>query len=214
MKKGGSSSDEDVRTGPVERQRPELVRRRENRKSTIKSGRTIGEARERLETANERAAARKKDKKKNILRIVFTILGFAGAIAALIGLFLAFTSDGDVEPYRNTVEIPYSPTIEVVDEDSAAGGEITRRMNDYIGRAEADFRALGLTPVKAVLPTGSIREVDFYLEGRPGFIKMNLDRDTAVSVEDAERMLRYLASIGVGNYSYIDVRIDQKAFWK
>ena len=38
---------------------PELVKRRANRNSTIRSGRTIGEARERLETKNERVAARR-----------------------------------------------------------------------------------------------------------------------------------------------------------
>ena len=37
---------------------PELARRRENRNSTIMSGLTIGEKRERLETKSERAAAR------------------------------------------------------------------------------------------------------------------------------------------------------------
>lgn len=194
---------------------PKLVRRRDNRKSTIKSGRTIGEKRERLETANERAAARKKDKQKNALRIIFTIIGFIGITVVLIGLFVALTSgDGD-EPYRNTVEIPYSPTIEVIDEDSAAtGGEITSRMSEYIGQAETDFRSLGYTPTKAVLPTSKVREVDFYLDDHPGFIKMSIDRGTAVSVEDADRMLRYLAEQGINEFNYIDVRIDGRAYWK
>ena len=56
---------------------PKLVKRKMNRKSTIVSGRTIGERRERLETKNERIAARKKDKKKKALRISFTLIGFA-----------------------------------------------------------------------------------------------------------------------------------------
>ena len=38
--------------------------------------------------------------------------------------------------------------------------------------------------------------------------------DTAVSVEDADRVIRYLASIGAGSFSYIDVRIEGKAYWK
>ena len=194
---------------------PKLVRRRDNRKSTIKSGRTIGEKRERLETANERAAARKKDKQKNALRIILTVVGFIGLAAVLIGLFVALTSSDGDEPYRNTVEIPYSPTVEVVDEDSAAtGGEITSRMSEYIGQAEVDFRSLGYTPTKVVLPTGKVREVDFYLDGYPGFIKMSIDRGTAVSVEDADRMLRYLSEQGITDFSYIDVRIEGRAYWK
>jgi hypothetical protein len=43
---------------------------------------------------------------------------------------------------------------------------------------------------------------------------MIVDRDPAVSVEDADRMLRYLAEQGVSDFRYIDVRIDRKAYWK
>ena len=87
-------------------------------------------------------------------------------------------------------------------------------MSEYIGQAEVDFRALGYTPVRAVLPAGAIREVDFYLEGYPGYIKLITDRGSAVSVEDADRMLRYLASIEATDFQYIDVRLDGKAYWK
>ena len=55
-------SSENFGGGKSGRTRPELVKRRMHRKSTIVSGRTIGEKRERLETKNERAAARKKHK--------------------------------------------------------------------------------------------------------------------------------------------------------
>ena len=194
---------------------PRLASRRQNQKSTFKMGRTIGEKRERLETANERAAARKKDKKKQAFRVSSTTIGFILLILVLLFLGFLFVGNGDPKPIEVPVEkAGYEPTIPITDEDSPAGQHITSRMKSYIGQAERDFRDLGLTPARAVIPAGSIREVDFYLEGRPGFIKMTLDRDTAVSVEDAERMLRYLASIGVENFSYIDVRLDQKAFWK
>ena len=194
---------------------PQLVHRRANRQSTIKSGRTIGEARERLETKNERTAARRKDKRQKVLRVVFTIMGFLALIVALVGLFVLFLDDSNTKPYRVTVETPYAPTIEVIDEDAATtGGKITSRMSEYIGQAEADLRALGLTPTKAVLPTGTIREVDFYLDDYTGFVKMTVDRGSAVSAEDVDRMLRYLAGIGVTDFEYIDVRLDGKAYWK
>lgn len=194
---------------------PQLVHRRANRQSTIKSGRTIGEARERLETKNERTAARRKDKRQKVLRVVFTIMGFLALIVALVGLFVLFLDDSNTKPYRVTVETPYAPTIEVIDEDAATtGGKITSRMSEYIGQAEADLRALGLTPTKAVLPTGTIREVDFYLDDYTGFVKMTVDRGSAVSAEDVDRMLRYLAEQGVTDFQYIDVRIDGKAYWK
>ena len=193
---------------------PKLVRRRENRKSTIKSGLTIGEKRERLETRNERMAARKKDKQKKAARVVATIIGFMALVGVLIALYFVFFK---AKPTQPVAEEPttFAPTIEILDGDSSAtGGKITARMNSYIGQAERDFRDLGYTPTRAVIPAGSIREVDFYLEGHPGFIKMIIDRDTAVSVEDADRMLRYLAEQGITDFTYIDVRIDGKAYWK
>lgn len=196
---------------------PELVGRRANRKSTIRSGRTIGEAREKLETANERAAARKKDKQKKALRISFTTIGFIILALVLIVLGFVFVNNNRTEPINIVVEEPteYQPTIDVIDEDSAAtSGKITTRMSNYIGQAEKDFRDLGYTPVKAIIPSGSVRGVNFYLEGYNGFIKMTIDRGSAVSVEDADRLIRYLAGQGITDFEYLDVRIDNKAYWR
>ena len=195
---------------------PKLVRRRENRNSNFKLGRTIGAKREKLETANERAAARKKDKHKKSFRVILTTLGFivfiAAVLVSLLNNLLANLTDPQSPTAPQTTN--YAPTIEIVDEASASGGKITTRMINYIGRAEKDFRDLGYTPVKAVFPSTAIREVDFYLDGYPGFIKLTIDRDSAVSVEDASRMLRYLVDKGITEFTYIDVRIDGKAYWK
>jgi len=194
---------------------PKLVRKRQNRNSTFKMGRTIGEQREKLETKNERNAARKKDKKRQTRRIIFTVLGFIALAGVLIFITFFFVGSGEPAPVATPVEVVTTdPTIEIVDEDAATGERITNRMKSYIGQAEQDFRDLGYRPTKAVIPTGSIREVDFYLEGQPGFIKFTIDRDTAVSVEDTDRMLRHLATQGVTTYQYIDVRLAGKAYWK
>lgn len=195
---------------------PELVRRKMNRQSSFKMGRTIGEKREKLETRNERNAARKQDKKRQARRIIFTVLGFAALAGVLIFLCFFFVGNGEPEPIAPPVEEPVSaePTIEIIDEDASAGSRLTNRMKSYIGQAEQDFRDVGLKPVKAVVPSGAIREVDFYLEGHPGFIKTTIDRGTAVTVEDADRMLRYLAGQGITEFQYIDVRVAGKAFWK
>ena len=146
---------------------PKLAKRRSNKKSTIMSGRTIGEKRERLETRNERAAARKKDKKKAARRVFFTILGFVMLGVAAVLVARNFIVKNEPEPIAEQSEpIPeYRPTIEIIDEDSsAAEGKITSRMESFIGKLERDFKDLGYRPAKAVIPTGSIREVDFYLE--------------------------------------------------
>lgn len=198
--------------------KPKSVRRL-SRSSTIQAGRTIGEKRERLETRNERAAARKKDKHKNTRRIVIVTLGFVALIAILVVLAITFFGErnDDILPISpaEDINITYEPTIEIIDEDaSATGGKITARMRQYIGQAEADFKELGYTPTRVILPAGAIREVDFYLEGYPGFIKLIIDRPTAVSVEDADRMLHYLAEQGITEFQYIDVRIDKQAYWR
>ena len=130
-------------------------------------------------------------------------------------VYFVFFRDREDQPIVVEPEPTYQPTIEIVDEDAAAtSGKITSRMKDYIGQAEADFKALGYQPVRAVLPTGAVREVDFYLDGYTGFVKMIIDRGTAVSVEDADRLLRYLAGQGITNFEYIDVRLPHKAYWK
>lgn len=197
---------------------PKLAKRSMNRKSTIMSGRTIGEKRERLETRNERAAARKKDKKKAARRVFLTIAGFLVLIGALGFLGWNFLKKEEPNPIPELTEPTaddYQPTIQIIDEDaSAAEGKITSRMEAYIGKLEHDFKDLGYTATKAVIPTGSIREVDFYLQDHPGFIKTTIDRDSAVTAEDADRLIRYLAGQGITDYQYLDVRLPGRAYWK
>ena len=192
-----------------------LARRSANRHSTLRAGRTIGEQREKLETANERELARQKDKRKSHLRVFFVSFGFIILVAILAVVYFAFVRGREEQPIVEEPEPTYQPTIEVVDEDAAAtSGKITSRMKDYIGQAEVDFRALGYQPTRAVLPAGAVREIDFYLDGYSGYIKMFIDRPTAVSVEDADRMLRYLSGQGITDFQYIDVRLPHKAYWK
>lgn len=193
---------------------PKLVHRRANRHSAIKAGRTIGERREKLETSNERMAARKKDKRKKSFRVFSVSAIFLLVAAILVTLYFAFFSTKNNQAIDITA-YTYEPTIEIIDEDPNAAREgMPARMRSYIGQAESDFRALGLTPVKAVIPASAIREIDFYLEGHSGFVKMTIDRDTAVSVEDADRMFRYLSDNGITDFQYIDVRLPGKAYWK
>ena len=194
---------------------PKLARRKLNRESTLKSGRTIAEKREKLEKASERAEAHKKIKQRQIGRMVLTTMGFLAIAAGLIYIATFFVNNPDVNPTVATTVASFEPTIEIIDEDATATGhQISARMKEYIGMLESDLRELGYTPRKAVIPTGSIREVDFYLENYDGYLKTIIDRGTGVTAEDADRMLRYLASIDVTDFQYIDLRIDGKAYWK
>ena len=217
MGKNKKKKTADKAPEPVQAPSPKLAKRRANRNSTIMSGRTIGEKRERLETRNERAAARKKDKKKAVRRVVLTLICFAALGGTLIALGYNFFSKNEEKAVNINVEAPteYHPTAEIIDEDaSASDGKITSRMENFIGQVERDFKDLNYTLEKAVIPSGSVREVDFYLQDHPGFIKMTIDRGSAVSVEDADRMMRYLAGQGTTEYQYIDVRLAGRAFWK
>lgn len=198
-----------------ETKEPKLAKRRLNKHSSIKSGRTIGERREHLETKNERMEARKKVKKRQTFRVGFTVILFmvvAAAVIVAIIIFLKTRAENEVETAPTTVVKTYKPTIEVINENATSG--ITTRMTEYIGQLESDLKDLNLTPVKAVVPAGAIREVDFYLDGYTGFIKTTIDRGSGVTAEDTERMLRYLKEQGIGDFQYIDVRIDSKAYWK
>lgn len=194
---------------------PQLARRRANRQSTLKSGRTIGEKREKLETANERRAAREKAKRRKRARVITVSVIFVALAACLVAIYLMFTEHSDSLPITTAGVVVYQPTVEIVDEDgSSAGGEITNWMREYVGQAEVDFRDLGYKVVKAVVPAGSIREVDLYLDGQPGYVKMLVDRDSAPSTEDADRLIRYLQGQGITSFEYIDVRLPKKAYWR
>ncbi|MCR5832864.1 MAG: hypothetical protein K6G36_02965 [Candidatus Saccharibacteria bacterium] len=194
-------------------QAPRLAKRSLNKKSKIKIGRAIVEKRERLETASERVAARKKGKRQKVLRVILVIIGFSLIVGTIVAIVKNVISGEEGGGLTETIVLPYEPTIELVDE-AAGNHKISSRMREYVGQAESDFRDLGYTPLRAVIPAGAIREVDFYLSGWNGRIKLTIDRETAVSVEDADRMLRYLQGIGVSEFEYIDVRVEGKGYWK
>ena len=199
----------------MENQEPKLTRRHANKHSRIKSGRTIASTRERPETTSERLEAKKKVKKRQTFRVGFTVVLFmavAITVIILIAVFLKNRAENEAETTTTTVVKTYKPTIEIINENTTSG--ITNRMSEYIGQLEADLRDFSITPVKAVVPAGAIREVDIYLDGYTGFIKTTIDRGSGVTAEDAERMLRYLGQQGIGDFQYIDVRIDGKAYWK
>lgn len=194
---------------------PKLAKRSLNRKSTILSGRTIGAKRERLETANERTAARKKDKRKSAFRFLLASCCFLVLAGAVFLLYTAFTRQSERDNASPSLAQSSEPTIEIINEAAGVTGDkITSRMKEYIGRIENCLKEKGYQPQKAVIPSSGIREVRLYLDGYEGFIKTIIDRDPAISAEDADRMIRYLKERGVEDFRYIDVRTDGKAYWK
>lgn len=181
---------------------------RATQQGRLKLGRTIVEERDRQETASERMLARKKAKNKKITSVIITV-----GVLLILFILAAMTVREWLRPteYVAVVAEKYEPTVEILDEDSS--DYVTERMREYVGRVERDFRDAGYTVTKAIIPAGKAREIDIYVEGRPEYYKMNLDRGTAVSVEDAVRMIDYLTAGGI-NASYVDVRIAGKAYYK
>ena len=172
----------------------------------MKRGQTIVAERERQESASERMLARKKLKNKRILSviavililIILTILGIMGWQV----LFKEQVLSPEVE-----ITIP-EPTVEIVDE---AGVGVSNRVKEYIAWLEQDFKELGYTVTRVDLPRDKSRELLVSLDGYNGYIKMNIDRGTGVSVEDADRMIKYLNG---GGFEYIDVRVEGKGYYK
>ena len=195
---------------------PELVSRRLHKQSEVKIGRTISEKRERMETSLERTKEWKKGKRKKTVRVLFVILGFVivfGILARYMWTLVAENSgEGNINS-GTTTNVSKKPTVEVID---LASGEhkITTRMSEYIAQAEKDWQDLGYKPIRVEIPAGAIRQVNFFLEGVEGYIKMTIDRDSAISVEDGDRMIRYLKGKGINAFEYIDVRVEKKGYYK
>ena len=174
----------------------------------MRINRTIVAERDRQEKASERLKARQKAKNKKIMSVIITV----GAL--LVIFILAVMTVREWMTPQETVVVKaedYLPTVEIMDEDSS--GYVTERIKQYVGRVERDFRDLGYTVTRAIVPAGKMREVDIYVEGRPEYYKMNLDRGTAVSVEDAVWMIKYLSDRGL-TPSYVDVRVAGKGYYK
>ena len=181
--------------------------RQRNGLSSMRVGRTIAEERERLESESERIEAREKAKNRQTR----TVLIFAILIVVVFGLVgLGIKSLADNPAKTETGSVKYEPTVEIIDE---SGAGITNRTREFIGMMEQDFKDLGYTMTRAAVPAGKRREVDAYVDGVPYYIKMNVDRGSAVSVEDADRMIKYLNAKGIVP-GYLDVRVEGKAYYK
>lgn len=174
----------------------------------MKRGRTIVAERERLETASERMQNREKMRRKRILSVCAVILAIIIVVIVAI-LIWQILNKHDIRDEANR-ESDITLTVEVIDE---TGVGLSNKTKEYIAFLEEDFEDLGYKIKKIVLPQDKSRELLVYLEEKEGYIKINVDRGSAVSAEDADRMMRYLEKQGSG-FEYIDVRIEEKGYYK
>lgn len=181
---------------------------RKSKKGGLGVGRTIAGRVEKAESDSERLAARKKVKSRKLFGAIVGVV-----IALGLVIFVLIQMHNFLMPVEviEVTEMKYEPTVEIVDESSS--GYVTERMREYVGRLERDLGDLRHKVVRAVVPSGKTREIDIYLEGRDEYYKCNMDRGTAVTAEDIEVMVRYLAEHDL-HPGYVDVRTEGKAYYR
>lgn len=171
-------------------------------------GQTIVAERERAESDSERLQERKKIQRKRRNSVVFAVL-----VLAALGALAYTTGKNAFHDYeaKKPQEEEYELKAQIVDEDNR--GKVSTRTKNYIIQLEQDFRDLGYTVTQVTLPTGASRELYVDLAGEDVYFKVNTDRDTAVTVEDAVRVLKYLKENDL-HPQYVDVRIEGRAYYR
>lgn len=185
------------------------MRGQKSKMKRMRRGQTIVAERERAESESERIQEHQRVKRRHTTSVVL-----AAAILVVLGLLMYLTGKNVVEQYEGNGREPQSEYVvkaEIIDEDNR--GQVSTRTKNYIAQLEQDFADLGYTVVQVILPTGMSRELYVDLKGEEVYFKVNTDRDTAVTVEDADRVLKYLKENDL-HPSYVDVRVEGRAYYK
>lgn len=172
-------------------------------------GKTIAGATNNARKRNlEHIAARKKQQRKNAL-IVLCILIILVSVGIMVGNYIA--QKAAEREAALTEENPLEPTVAIVDEN--VGDNISSRTKVFVARLEADAKDYNLKIDHVVLPFQKAREILVYFDGRKEYYKMTSERGSAVQIEDAERMMRYLDGKALAP-EYVDLRVEGRAYYK
>jgi hypothetical protein len=110
-----------------------------------------------------------------------------------------------------------APSVQIVDESGITPEQgvavAGTRLLGFLGRVVALAGDRGYTVNRAVLPVGTTREVDLYVQGTPTRLKFSIDRGAGEQVEDADRTLQFLTSRTI-TPEYIDVRVTGRAAYR
>lgn len=177
----------------------------------MKIGKTISAEREKTISESERMSLRKKEEKRKKTSVVIFFLMLILITVFILGMVMNAVSERKKNDIPVVEEKEYKPTIEIIDESGV--GYITDKIKTYVGKLEIDFKDLGYSLVKAIIPSGKTREIDVYVNDREEFYKCHLDRGTAETAEDAIRMIKYLDEKEIKPV-YVDVRIAGRAYYK
>lgn len=174
----------------------------------VKRGQTIVAERERAESDSERMLARKQLRRKRMRSVVTACL-----MLTILGLLTYLGAKELVGFGKREAEIVEEKKVAAQIIDESGRGQISTRMKEYMVQLEEDFRELGYTVTKITLPVATSRELYIDLAGETTYFKVSMDRDAAVTAEDAVRMMQYLRDKDL-HPEYVDVRIDGKAYYK
>ncbi len=110
-----------------------------------------------------------------------------------------------------------NPSVQIVDESGVSLEQgtavISNSFLSFVGRVVTFSKERNYTVTQAIIPSGTIREVDIVLADTPTHVKLSVDRPAGDQVEDMARALEYLKNHGV-TPGYIDVRVSGKAYYK
>ena len=109
------------------------------------------------------------------------------------------------------------PSVKIIDQSgvpqttgtAVASGRFLR----FVGRTVDLARASGLIVEQAIIPSGTTRQVEVKVAGRPYPVKLSLDRPVGEQVEDMQRAISFFDS-KKQTPQYIDVRVSGKAFYR
>lgn len=90
---------------------------------------------------------------------------------------------------------------------------VNRRFLSFLGQAVSLLRQDGATVSGIILPQDTIRQVEFSIQDKPYRIKMTVDRGVEAQVKEAAHAMKYIDQRSM-RPSYIDVRVDQRVFYR
>ena len=167
-----------------------------------------------LREETERERVRKKNHKKTLFSgflaiIILGAIGFLGYI--LVGNLKEVFFEEKVQENMDEQNVLMMEIVNENDEEKI----VPARTAEYIELLRSDLADLGYQLIRVVLPEGKIRELYIDIEGVMPYFKVQVDRDSAVTAEDISRMIKYLDERGLtGELTYVDVRVEGKAFYK
>lgn len=179
----------------------------------VQAGKTIAAKRERVTSDSERERARRTIRKRKVLSVCGVICLGAAMIYLGVKAFTEWIAWMSKKEEVVTVEV--QPGVEIIDDATGRRAEkVSSRVKELVYNLEEEFVLKELKIVRVHIPTDKLREIDLEVEGFAGLLKVSMDRNAAVTAEDAARMISYLKGQGIEGCEYVDLRLERKAYWK